>query len=85
MQSILYRANDLGFITDNQKRYLLEQFNVLNIRRREQAELDVPKENPKLLRNLITEYRSKLKLSVKDIAALFHLEQDEFLQKYSDN
>ena len=42
MIALLYRADDLGFVTANQKRYLLQQFNKLKIRRREPQELDVP-------------------------------------------
>lgn len=83
MQAILYRAHELGAITDNQKRYLVGQFNAMQIRRREPPELDIVKENPALLRNLITNYRTKQKLSVKEIAHLFHLEQEEFLSRFS--
>ena len=35
MQSLLYRADDLGYLTYNQKRYLLTQFNQMKIRKRE--------------------------------------------------
>ena len=41
MIALLYRADDLGLLTPNQKRYLLQQFNQLNIRRREPTELDI--------------------------------------------
>ena len=84
MQALLYRASDLGFITDNQKRYLISQFNALNIRRREPKELDVPIEKPILLRDLITKYRIAQKLSIKELAKLFHLEQEEFLSMYAE-
>lgn len=83
MISILYRANDLGAITDNQKHYLVKQFNDLNIRRREPAELDIPRETPKLLRDIITKYKNKLKLSLNDMAAFFHLNVKDFLNQYS--
>lgn len=83
MQSILYRANDLEIISDNQKRYLLEQFNTLNIRRREPAELDVPIEKPTALRDLIISFKNKSKKSVKEVADFFNLEREDFLEKYS--
>jgi Zn-dependent peptidase ImmA (M78 family)/transcriptional regulator with XRE-family HTH domain len=83
MQAILYRAHELGAITDNQKRYLIGVFNSMQIRRREPPELDIIKETPVLLRNLITNYRTKQKISVKEIANLFHLEQEEFLARFS--
>jgi Zn-dependent peptidase ImmA (M78 family) len=83
MQSLAYRAADLELLTDNQKRYLLQQFNQLKIRRREPPELDIPIEQPKLLRNLITKYKTKAGLSLKEISSFFHLEPDEFTAKYS--
>lgn len=83
MQALLYRANDIGVITDNQKRYLINQFNSMNIRRREPAELDIPRENPMKLRDMITNYKNKQRLNVKQLALFFNTSEDEFLSKYS--
>ncbi|MBA3673364.1 MAG: ImmA/IrrE family metallo-endopeptidase [Chitinophagaceae bacterium] len=83
MQALLYRANDIGVITDNQKRYLINQFNSINIRRREPAELDIARENPMKLRDMITNYKHKQKLNVKQLALFFNSNEDEFLSKYS--
>lgn len=83
MQALLYRASDLGLLTDNQKRYIIGQFNSLKIRRREPLELDVPIEKSHLLRDLITKYRGKQKLSIKDTAAFFHLHEQEFLLRFT--
>jgi Zn-dependent peptidase ImmA (M78 family)/DNA-binding XRE family transcriptional regulator len=83
MQALLYRANDIGIITDNQKRYLINQFNSMNIRRREPAELDIPRESPMKLRDMITNYKNKQKLNVKQLALFFNTSEDEFLNKYS--
>lgn len=84
MQALLYRASDLQLLTDNQKHYLLKQFNQQNIRRREPKELDIPSEQYRLVRDLLTQYRTKQKLSIAKIAAFFHLEQEDFLQRYND-
>jgi Zn-dependent peptidase ImmA (M78 family)/transcriptional regulator len=84
MIALLYRAVDLGFLTENQKKYMLAQFNQRNIRRREPVELDFPKEKPQLLRNLVTKYKNAHRFSVKELAAAFHLEVEEFMQKYSE-
>lgn len=84
MIALLYRATDLGFLTDNQKRYLVQQFNQMKIRRREPPELDFPKEQPKLLRDLITKYKTAHKFSVKELAQSLHLEQEEFMQRYNE-
>lgn len=78
MQAILYRAEDLGVITENHKRYLINRFNQLQIRRREPKELDVTIERGHLLRDLITKYRSKQKMNVKQIAEFFYMKEDEF-------
>jgi Zn-dependent peptidase ImmA (M78 family)/plasmid maintenance system antidote protein VapI len=84
MQALLYRASDTGFLTDNQKHYLLRQFNSLKIRRREPPELDIPKEKPRYLRDLITKYKNAHKLSVKELAQLLNLEQEDFMSKYGE-
>lgn len=83
MISIVYRAHDLNLITDNQKLYLEKQFNQLKIRRREPVELDIPREQPKLLRELITKYKQKQKLSVKQLAQYFYLNEEDFLRRYN--
>ncbi|TRU49829.1 MAG: ImmA/IrrE family metallo-endopeptidase, partial [Microcystis aeruginosa Ma_QC_Ca_00000000_S207] len=85
MQALLYRAADLEHLTPNQKRYLLSQFNDLSIRRREPLELDIAKERPKLLRDLITKYRIRQKMTIKDIAAYFRLREQEFAERYVNN
>lgn len=83
MQSLVYRAADLELLSDNQKRYLLQQFNNQNIRRREPKELDVPVEQYRLVRDLLTNYRTKQKLSVAKMASFLHLEQYDFLERYN--
>ena len=83
MIALLHRADDMGYLTPNQKRYLLQQFNQLNIRRREPVELDVPLEQPKLMQRWIAQYRLKTKVSTMEMAALLCLNTDEFLELYS--
>jgi Zn-dependent peptidase ImmA (M78 family) len=84
MISLLYRAADLGFVNDNQKRYLEQQFNQMKIRRREPPELDFPQEKPRLLRDLITKYKNAHRFSVKELAQSLHLEQEEFMKRYGE-
>lgn len=83
MHAILYRAVDLQVISENQKRYLINQFNALKIRRREPKELDLVIEKGYLLRDMITTYRTKQRMSVKTFAEFFHLYEEEFLERYS--
>ncbi|MCC7303486.1 MAG: ImmA/IrrE family metallo-endopeptidase [Bacteroidia bacterium] len=83
MHALLYRAEDLGCISKNQKTYLLTQFNQLQIRRREPRELDVPVEKSRLMRDLITSYRRAQRLTIKEMATSLHLTEEEFLKIYS--
>jgi Zn-dependent peptidase ImmA (M78 family) len=83
MISLLYRADDLGFLTPNQKRYLLQQFNAAGIRRREPIELDVPVEKPSLVKQWIAAYRARTGLGTMELAAILCLHVDEFIELYS--
>jgi Zn-dependent peptidase ImmA (M78 family)/DNA-binding Xre family transcriptional regulator len=83
MISLLYRADDLGFLTPNQRRYLLQQFNTLGIRRREPVELDISIEQPNLAKRWISGYCSKTKLGTREMAAILCLNTDEYMEIYS--
>jgi len=82
MIALLYRADDLGFTTDNQKRYILQQFNMLRIRRREPVELDIPFEEPRLLKQYLSQFKTKTRLSTAELAAVLCLHVSEFLDLY---
>jgi Zn-dependent peptidase ImmA (M78 family)/transcriptional regulator with XRE-family HTH domain len=82
MISLLYRADDLGFLTANQKRYLIQQFNEQKIRRREPTELDVPIEKPQLMRQLLAEYMRKSKMGVKEMSELLRINTNDYLRYY---
>jgi Zn-dependent peptidase ImmA (M78 family) len=83
MISLLYRADDLGYLTPNQKRYLLQQFNEQKMRRREPKELDVPTEKEKMVQKWIKELKTKQKLNDKGVASLFRLNIDEYSALYN--
>lgn len=83
MISLLYRADDLGYLSANQKKYLIQQFNEQNIRRREPRELDGTLEQPNLLRQWISTLKKKKKLDTAGIAAELHLSTNEFIELYS--
>lgn len=84
MIALLYRADDLGFLSPNQKRYLIQQFNQLRIRRREPAELDVPIERPARIYQLIADCREKLSLHVTGIANLLSIQESEYMELYGE-
>lgn len=83
MISLLYRADDLGFITENQKKYIIQQFNELKIRRREPVELDISIEKPAIIRSWLRDIKSNQKIDTKEIASFLHLSTDEFIELYN--
>jgi Zn-dependent peptidase ImmA (M78 family)/transcriptional regulator with XRE-family HTH domain len=82
MIALLYRADDLGLLTPNQKKYFIQQFNQLKIRRREPVELDIPPETPKLMRQLLASYMQSNKLGMTEMAALLAIQPDDYLDFY---
>jgi len=83
MIALLYRADDLGFLTPNQKRYLIQQFNEQKIRRREPQELDIPPEKPQLMRQLLAQYMAKTKLGITQLCELLAIQASDYLEYYS--
>lgn len=83
MHALVYRAQDTGAITEQQKDEIIKRFNVLRIRKREPKEFDLAIERGHLLRDLITSYRSKQKMTVKEMAEFFYMYEDEFLSRYN--
>jgi Zn-dependent peptidase ImmA (M78 family)/DNA-binding XRE family transcriptional regulator len=84
MQALLYRANDLKIISDNQKRYILSQFNNLGIRRREPKEFDVPVERNKLIYQMFDKYMKSRGINFEDTASELGLHEDDFLRLFSE-
>lgn len=84
MIALLYRADDLGLLSPNQKRYLLQQFNQLRIRRREPAELDIQAEQPQRVNRLMKDCRKKLNQHITGMATLFCMQESEFLELYGE-
>ena len=83
MISLLYRADDLGLLTPNQKRYLIQQFNEQQIRRHEPVELDVPVEKITTIKNWINEVKKQQQLNDNEMASLLHLKTEEYMELYS--
>lgn len=83
MISLLYRADDLGYLTPYQKKQALLHFNEMHIRRREPVELDVPLEKPAMLSEWLERLRTEKKLDAAQIAAMLHCTTDEFSELYN--
>lgn len=84
MQALLFRAEDLNIISYNQKRYLLSQFNSMNIRRREPPEFDVPTERPELLNKMLNQFKRQHRYNDFELAEQFHYSHEEFAAKYME-
>lgn len=70
MQSLLYRAATLGFVNDNQARYLWQQFNTKKLKFREPPELDFEPEKPTLVTKLFALHMETLGYTIADMAAV---------------
>lgn len=83
MISILYRADDLGLITAGQKRYLVDQFNKLGIRRNEPIDLDIPAEQPKLIKQHLETYKQKAGITNRQLAEQLCIKTKELVQMHN--
>lgn len=83
MIALLYRADDLGLLSANQKRYLVQQFNDQKIRRREPPQLDIAPESPQKIRQLLARLMQKAKLTVAQLCTLLAIEHDDYLNYYA--
>jgi len=82
MAAIITHATRLGAITKNQERYLWVQMARAGYRQREPSELDFPKDDPGLLRELVDLHRSTLGYSVEDLARWFAIREHELIASY---
>jgi len=80
MAAIAYRANCLGLITPYQNKMFWIEMGKLGYRKREPNE--PPKENPKLLRQILAFHMKKLGYSVSEMAQLLLVSPNEFLEIY---
>jgi Zn-dependent peptidase ImmA (M78 family)/transcriptional regulator with XRE-family HTH domain len=67
MQSLLYRAEQLGYIAKPQAQYLWKQFSARKIKLREPPELDFPPELPTLVPRLFQLHMTDLSYSLEDM------------------
>ncbi|WP_400768746.1 helix-turn-helix domain-containing protein [Methylosinus sporium] len=83
MGSLVFAAERAGQINKAQKTYLWKQFSFQNIRLREPPELDFPREQPKILSDLLSLHMNELGYSITDLADVMHMHEDEVAQIYS--
>jgi len=66
----VWRAPDLGTITERNARYIWMQFSKARYRLREPAEIDIRVEEPRTLMKLLALHREYLGYSINDLAQL---------------
>jgi Zn-dependent peptidase ImmA (M78 family)/transcriptional regulator with XRE-family HTH domain len=76
MQALIVRARDLGKITDRQLRSWFMRFNQLGYKKSEPVQ--IPREEPTLLRRLIELHRNEHGYSDQDLSVAARLSEDEF-------
>ncbi len=82
MAALLMRARDLGKVSPRMERYLWTQMSKAGYRTKEPPDLDVPREQPKLLSEIIKVHREDLGYSVEEFSKLLSLCDDEVQQQY---
>jgi Zn-dependent peptidase ImmA (M78 family)/transcriptional regulator with XRE-family HTH domain len=82
MAALLKRARDISVITERHAKTLWIEMGKAGYRNREPIETDLPKEEPKLLQEVIGVYCEQMSYSIKDLAALFHLHEHEVCRLY---
>ncbi|MBA2589539.1 MAG: XRE family transcriptional regulator [Alphaproteobacteria bacterium] len=82
MQALLVRAHSLGYITDNQNRYLWQQISSRGWRLREPPELDFEAERPGVLPSILTAHLTQLGYSIADLSNFIPLHEHEFSRMY---
>lgn len=80
MAAIAMRADSLQLITPYQKKSFFIEMGRLGYRKREPNE--PPREDPKLLKEMIAFHRNKLGYSTLEMCKLLNLSEDEFGQMY---
>ncbi|HVX90745.1 MAG TPA: XRE family transcriptional regulator [Candidatus Paceibacterota bacterium] len=80
MASLLYRANTLGCISDRKLKSL--RIELAPFRKREPAELDIPRERPALLGEVINIHLEQLGFDIQELAVFLAMNVDELMEWY---
>lgn len=70
MASLLYRVKDLNMATENQIRYLWSQMAALGYKTSEPVELNIPKENPSLIKDIFNIHFKELNYTKEELSSL---------------
>ena len=84
MSALLKRAVDLQMITPRRARTLWMQLSKAGYKSREPIELDLPKENPTLLKEIVNTYITDMGYKTNELATMIHLFENEVEDLYID-
>jgi Zn-dependent peptidase ImmA (M78 family)/DNA-binding XRE family transcriptional regulator len=82
MAALLVRAGKVGAITSRQSQYLWMQLSKAGYRTKEPAQLDVARETPRLLSNIINYHLSENHLTAEEVSGLIGIHHHEFRRMY---
>ncbi len=82
MQALLVRASRLEVISKFQERKLWMYFSQKGMRMSEPEELDIPKEEPYLLKEILRIHEAELNLSHKEICSILGVFEEDFKDIY---
>jgi Zn-dependent peptidase ImmA (M78 family)/DNA-binding XRE family transcriptional regulator len=77
MGALLMRARDVGRVSPRMERYLWSQMSRAGYKAREPAELDIPREEPRLLAEIIQVHREELGYGLRELSDLIGLSEEE--------
>ncbi len=75
--ALLYRAKEIGAITENQSQYLWRQMSSMGYRRTEPPELDLKVEMPTVLPEIVRLHLEELGYGVSDLAQALRSSEDD--------
>jgi Zn-dependent peptidase ImmA (M78 family) len=85
MAALLKRAADLEVITPRKARSLWVELGKAGYRKREPLELDLPRESPSLLSEIVKAYTDDMDYSVSELARMLSLTGEEVTQIYLES
>ena len=77
IQALLYRAKELGYVTEYQSEYLWRKISALGWRTREPADTDFPHERPEVFHRLIDIHIEDFSYSREELAAALNASEEE--------
>lgn len=80
MSALLRRASDLGTITPRTRQYLWTQMGMRGYRKHEPV--DIPPEEPTLLRELLDFHRERLGHQPEELAKIMRVKESELMEEY---